>query len=179
MKIIKYIWTKACEFYYERLCPTEVISPSELFEDDTPSKYHHILCALRYMVIEDYYGLPYGNTELYIKTGNFGSELDKNEDLDKFQKLIKSFEDMGYNERYAIYVDKGNNCFNGTHRLALCVWFGIEKVCIKKVGRRLKFDDVNTLIKRWNISEFDFLKIRDAYGRMQTQLRNAPIKRRG
>ena len=47
----------------------------------------------------------------------------------RFAKLIKSFEEKGYDERYPIVLtDKHKYMVGSTHRVALCIWFNIKKI---------------------------------------------------
>lgn len=59
------------------------------------------------------------------------------ESVDKFIKLIVSFEEGGYKEESLITVDKDFSLFDGSHRVALALWHGIEKINCKVYNEKV------------------------------------------
>lgn len=145
---------------------------SQLFDTPTMKKYHQILSALRYVAVEEYYGQNNFGREFYITANRWENDAALQADLDRFDALIKSIETKGYDMKSIIYVDRNNNCFNGTHRLALCAWFGIEKIPAYIVNRQLNQPTISEMQEYYRLSDEDFAKLEAAYERMYERIHN-------
>lgn len=147
-----------------------VMELSALFDTPTMTKGHHIISALRYVAVEEYYGQNVFGKALYIKANHFDSDAAMQKDLERFDALIKSIETKGYDMRSGVFVDLDGKCFNGTHRLALCVWFGVKKIPVFIVNRHLKQSSVADLRVYYQLSDEDYQRLEQAYQRMRERL---------
>ena len=139
---------------------------------DTPhmTKYHHIVSALRYVAVEEYYGKNDFGMTLYKTANRWENEKALQEDLDRFYALIQSIEKKGYDMNSSIYVDLDGNCFNGTHRLALCVWFGVKEMPVMTIKRHLKTETIAQMKEYYRLSDEDYQRLEGAYQRMREKL---------
>ena len=142
----------------------------EFYDTPTMTKYHHIVSALRYVAVEEYYGKNDFGMTLYKTANRWESEKALQEDLDRFYALIHSIETKGYDMNSSIYVDLDGNCFNGTHRLALCAWFGVKEMPVMTVKRHLKTQTIPEMKEYYRLSEDDFQRLECAYQRMREKL---------
>ena len=150
MSIIKKIKMSVYSRSFKYLHKKEYINIRDLFKSEEMSQYHHPLVCLRYLAIQNYYGINKDGFKIYLSSGKYrlnNSELKK--DQKAFVQLIKSFEKCGYNGS-PIIMDVYGNIYNGTHRLALCIWTGIETIRIckgfkteKKMSAKMTMDMMN------------------------------------
>lgn len=84
---------------------------------------------VRYLVIEQYYGKNNFGYNLYEKMQKKRGQNVHN--LDRFLKLIKSIEEHGFSENFAIIVDQNLQLIDGSHRLACALYFGITNIPIQ------------------------------------------------
>ncbi len=109
-----------------------------LLKNSMRDDYYNAHLMVRYKVIENFYkdnGRKWWNiynemqkTRVSQKTIIDSSKADNEE---KFKKLILSFEQNGFNENYPIIVNKYFRLVDGSHRLALALYFKIPYVTIK------------------------------------------------
>ena len=165
---------KACNSLVMQLYPLvskrKMIDLADLFDTPTMTKYHHTLVALRYAAVEEHYGQNDFGKELYITANRWENDAALQADLDRFDALIKSIETKGYDMKSIIYVDMDGNCFNGTHRLALCAWFGIKKIPAYMVKRHLKVPTVQEMKAHYRLSDEGYAQLEGAYQRMYARV---------
>ena len=162
---------RAYDYKYKK----ELTDIATLYDTQAMTKGHHVVSALRYVAVEEYYGQNNFGKNLYIKANKWESEKACHEDLARFDALIKSIEANGYRNDSAIYVDANGNCFNGTHRLALCAWFGIRQIPVVHVQRKLNVSTVSDLKEHYRLSDEEFEQLQQAYQRMRARLLQAKI----
>lgn len=86
--------------------------------------------VVRLLAVEDFYGLNDFGFSLYKKMQvHRGSYESHNEN--RFIDLIKSFEDKGYDASSKIETDKKLRLYDGSHRLALAIYYDIRKVAVQ------------------------------------------------
>lgn len=166
-KTLKRVYSKTAERIYQLTAKKDVMKMAELYDTPTMTRYHHIVSALRYVAVEEHYGKNDFGKDLYIHANHWESEKALQEDLERFDVLIRSIETKGYDSNSAIFVDLNRNCFNGTHRLALCAWFGIKEIPVKIIGRRLKTKSMAEMKAYYHLSEEDYGRLEAAYQRMR------------
>ena len=171
-QMLKKAYNDLATHMYRLTAKRTIITLSQLFDTATLTKYHQILSALRYVAVEEYYGQNDFGKELYITANRWENDAALQADLDRFDALIKSIETKGYDSKSIIYVDRNNNCFNGTHRLALCVWFGIEKIPAYAVKRRLNQPTIQEMKAYYRLSDEEYAKLEAAYQRMYARVHN-------
>ena len=171
-QILKKAYNNLATHIYRLTAKRTIITLSQLFDTPTLTKYHQILSALRYVAVEEYYGQNDFGKGLYIAANHWENDAALQADLDRFDALIKSIETNGYDMKSAIYVDRNKNCFNGTHRLALCAWFGIEKIPAYVVNRKLNQPTISKMKEYYRLSDTDYAKLQEAYGRMYDRIHN-------
>ena len=169
-KFLKKQWERVAPTVYKLTSKKAFIKTKDLFDTPNMTKYHHVLSALRYLALEEYYGENDFGISFYIKANQFGTQEAANEDIGRYKKLIKSIEERGYDKKSYIYVDKNGTCFNGTHRLALCCYFNIKELPAVLVKRRLNSPTVKQMQKHYGLSDEEFSVIEDAYKRMISHL---------
>ena len=91
------------------------------------------------------------------------SGFDRNIANQNFINLIDSFKKNGYNPSSRLVVDKDQNLWNGTHRLAMCIYLGINHVNVLERKRKCDFkmpvdwlrnqlstEDFNCILEKYN-----------------------------
>lgn len=169
-KKIKAVYSSLATKIYQLTSKRAVMDLSAFYDTPMMTKSHHIVTALRYVAIEERYGENDFGKSLYITANHFENAAAMQKDLDNFDALIKSIETKGYDMNSVIYVDLNGTCFNGTHRLALCVWFGIEKIPVYIVKRHLKTQTIQEMREYYQLSEQDYERLESAYQRMRERL---------
>lgn len=169
--ILRRIYGNISMQIYKMISKTTITSTSKFFNTKKMTKYHHLVAALRYVAIEEYYGKNDYGMELYRKANKWESQKHLEKDLEKFNSLIKSIETKGYNMNSKIYMDLDENCFNGTHRLAVCAWFGIKEVPVVNVKRHLKTKSIDEMREYYNLSDEDYKRLERAYQSMRDKLK--------
>lgn len=147
-----------------------VMDLSAFYDTPVMTKCHHIVSALRYAAVEEHYGQNDFGKALYVKANHFDDSAALQADSDRFDTLINSIETKGYDMRSAIHVDLDGNCFNGTHRLALCVWFETEKVPVFVIKRHLKHPSVQDMRAYYRLSDQDYHRLEQTYQRMRERV---------
>lgn len=107
-----------------------------------------------------------GRNDFHYMNAISKNEIGYNQDVanSSFEKLINSFLESGYNPSSKLTVDKDFHLLNGTHRLAMCLYLGVETVNIlrlrrlprfylglENIKRKLSTQDYQTLISRYNM----------------------------
>ena len=168
---LKKLYNSFAAFVYKVTIKRKHIELAAFFETPKMSRYHHILCALRYVYIENYYGENDFGKQLYIDVNQWGSEQSMQYDIEKFDALIKSIEVNGYDSKSAIFADLDRNCINGTHRLALCAYFEIKNIPTKTLRRHLKrTKTIEEMKEFYKLSNDDFARLEAAYCRMRAKI---------
>lgn len=108
-----------------------------LFKHNMKENYYNSSIVVKILAIDCYYkkntfGFSWYN-EMQLKRVNDNPIVPKYMAYheDEFRNLIKSFEINGYISDYPIVVNKDYYIVDGTHRLALALYFGIKRVYIK------------------------------------------------
>ena len=156
---------------YYCLYDKESVEVLSLFESQTMTKYHHVSVALRYIYIENYFKNNKKGMETYVKAHRnyyryINRDYDEEKDIQSFNLLIESFKSNGYDPSSEIYVDNSGNIFNGAHRLALCLYFGIDKVTIRRVNRIVHLFTVDECFKAFSLRGLN-KQCEDTYQRMK------------
>ena len=172
LKALKKIYHSVAMQTYKLTSKRRMIALAELFDTPTMTKYHHTLVALRYAAVENYYGENDFGREFYITANRWQNDAALQADLERFDALIKSIETKGYDMKSIIYVDLDGNCFNGTHRLALCAWFGIEQIPAYMVKRHLKVPTVEEMKAHYRLTDESYGQLEAAYQRMYARIHN-------
>lgn len=93
--------------------------------------------VVRLLAIEEYYEKNNYGFSLYEK---MQSERAKDASygkisLQRFIKLIESYEKNGYKKESELIIDEGLHLFDGSHRLALAIYFKIARLTVRIVKR--------------------------------------------
>lgn len=93
----------------------------------------YYIFAIRFLVIEEYYGKNNYGYETYLKANClFSNEETSKKRLESFLELIKSWEKKGYDQSHLLCVDANNLLIDGGHRFSLILYHGIKEVeCVK------------------------------------------------
>ncbi len=166
-KIIKQAYGSLAMEVYALTSKRKEIALPDLYDTPVMTNYHHIVTALRYVAIEEHYGKNDFDKALYAKANGLHNTQ---QDFARFESLMRSIETKGYNARSAVYVDRNGNCFNGTHRLALCVWFRVKKIPAYMVKRSLNLPPVQDMKLRYGLSDGEYAQLEAAYQRMRERL---------
>lgn len=168
--VLKKTYNTLATQLYRLTSKRTVMKLTELFDTPVMTRYHHIVSALRYVAVEEHYGENDFGKNLYITSNHYENDAAMQTDLAHFDALIKSIETKGYNMSSTIYTDLDKNCFNGTHRLALCAWFGVEQIPAYIVRRHLKTPTIQEMKIYYRLSDEDFAKLEAAYQRMYARI---------
>lgn len=85
--------------------------------------------AVKLLAIENYYGKNDFGFDLYAKMQNARAGFDRAEEAkENFVKLIRSWEERGYDPKSCIYVDNDLTLQNGAHRLAMAIYHGMPYI---------------------------------------------------
>lgn len=169
---LKKSYNSLAYYIYRFTSKRVMVSLIDLFDTPTITKYHHIVSALRYVLVENYYGENDFGRDLYNAAGNWKNDADLQANLVRFDTLIKSIEINGYDTKSLIYVDIDGNCFNGTHRLALCAWFEVKQIPAYLIKRHLKVPTVQQMKLNYHLSDEGYAQLEAAYQRMYTRIHN-------
>lgn len=90
--------------------------------------YQNMDGIVRYLAIENYYGLNDFGFKLYKKMQLLRVNEDRSE---RFKSLIDSFEEKGFDRNHPIDVNKHNLIKDGSHRLALAMYHRLDNVTIR------------------------------------------------
>lgn len=93
--------------------------------------------VVRLLAIEEYYGKNNYGFSLYEKMqsrraqdGSYGRIS-----MQRFRKLIQSYEKNGYEEDSELIIDERLHLVDGSHRLALAIYFGVARLTVRIVKR--------------------------------------------
>ncbi len=87
------------------------------------------LVALRLLCVKQYYGEENHGYDLYLQDCNIGTdEQTVRKRLDGYLRLIKSWDENGYDKRCAINIRDNYTLIDGHHRLALALYHGLDEM---------------------------------------------------
>lgn len=117
-----------------------------LFKNSMKDNFYNAHLLVRYIAVEKFYNNDDSWWEVYNEMQRkrvamipiIPREKAENEVL--FKNLMRSFEKNGFIEDYPILVNKDLRLVDGSHRLALALYFGIEKVPITIVKEYFDLD---------------------------------------
>ena len=95
---------------------------------------------VRLLAIEEYYGKNNYGFYLYQKMQSKRAQDDSYGEvsLQRFIRLIQSYETNGYLADSELIIDKELHLVDGSHRLALAIYFGIHRLTVRIVKREDK-----------------------------------------
>lgn len=165
-KIIMSVYSRTYVYVHER----ERVTLSELFEAEQMSKFHHPIVALRYLAVQNHYGENTDGFDLYMRANKANlSDEEAQKDKKLFQDLIKSFENSGYNGSPLI-MDVESNIYNGTHRLAICIYQGVREVNVCKGFKPGEELNLDVALSRLSLDEELRERLELAYKDMKEKL---------
>jgi len=127
-KQIKYIFRKCKSFIVNKKITERYFCVADLFFNQFNSlgQYNRYDIIVRYMAIENYYGINETGFELYEKMQNkrIGREIERTKN---FKELIQSYEN-GYNDISKIDLNATLKLLDGSHRMALHIYNGIKYI---------------------------------------------------
>lgn len=127
------------------------------------------LTVSRFLDIENYYDQSddsfYFAKAFSSKNPSFDSKLC----VRNFIKLLQSVELKGYNQKYTPIIDCHGRLWNGTHRVAVCLFYKIYDVKIKVLKRESPMNHVFSL-ETTSLSLSDYEKIRQRYNSIVLEL---------
>ena len=127
---------------------------------------------VRLLAVEDYYGNNKVGMSLYTKLQNeriYSGYADFA--IERFKKLIKSFEENGYDSDSEIVVDSNLKLIDGSHRVALAIYHNISYIKIRIINEFA----TNNFKLNWFEGRFDVAdckKIVDKYQQVKRNLAN-------
>lgn len=126
----KYIWIAP---YIDELLFGKPIACHKQIETADILKSQNVdnyLFAVRYLVIESFYNGTDVGDEIYIKMVQylFGSKETAQNRLIHFKKLIKNWDDVGYQENKDIKIDEKGSILDGKHRFTLACYHKMDSI---------------------------------------------------
>lgn len=107
---------------------------------DTESGFNRLDMIVRYLAIEEYYGKNNFGFQLYRKMQGKRINLSYvDESEEKFRKLILSWETKGYDKQSGISLDSRLLLIDGSHRMALALYHGYNKISCKIYKRKVNY----------------------------------------
>ena len=102
----------------------------ELFmQEMVDDNFNRLDIVVRYLAIENYYGLNNYGFDLYKKMQAARINNDwVDESLDKFKKLISSYQNNGYDNTSTIILNKEAKLWDGSHRIALGLYHNLYDI---------------------------------------------------
>lgn len=100
------------------------VSVSDLFQLlSRNGEYLRYDAVVRYLAVEQYYGKNDYGYGLYMKMqdARIGDGYSEKA-IDKFKKLIDSYDKNGYDKSSGIFLDRNLNLIDGSHRIALALY---------------------------------------------------------
>lgn len=133
---------------------------SEIIDKQHIPHFNRYDIVVRYMAIENYYGLNDFGFDLYkeMQLCRHGKV-----DIGKFKSVISSFEKNKYLKNKPVVLFSDGALRDGSHRLACSLYFGVKDVPVKLLGRP---NDVDYSIKWFGENDFPVDKIEDGRKRM-------------
>lgn len=109
------------------------IDVNELFmQQYRNGRYNRMDIVVRYLAIENYHGINDYGFDLYCRMqARRMSEDYVNIAVNRFQELIVSWERDGYREGSEIECDRNLHLIDGSHRIAMGLYYGLEKLSCK------------------------------------------------
>ncbi len=117
--------------------------------------------VVRYLAIENYFGLNDYGFKLYRKMQSLRMGEDYVDSAETtFKNLIKSFDKNGYDNNSSITCDENLKLLDGSHRLALALYFGIPKllVLIKRGNNKVEYSEKWFIAKGFTIEERELIR---------------------
>ena len=118
-------------------CETMKVGTNELLLSQYREKhFNRYDVIVRLLAIEQYYGKNNNGFDLYVKMQNnrICDDSYGRISLQRFIKLIQSYEKNGYDDNSELIVDDKLQLLDGSHRLALAVYFGITQLRVRIVS---------------------------------------------
>ena len=105
-------------------------------------KFSRYDLIVKYMFIEEYFKQDKPDNFKYKLYSKIIATRDREAQPWKFVKLIRSFEKVGFDEQYHLYMTRDYIASGGKHRIALCLWFNISEfpVIFREHYRKKKRD---------------------------------------
>lgn len=113
-----------------------------LVQQYSNGKFNRLDIIVRLLAVENYYHLNEYGFELYKKMQEMRIRAGYSDvSIKRFKGLIKSFEQNGYDCTTEIIVDSNLKLIDGSHRLALAIYYNIPKVkiMIDKESRNIDY----------------------------------------
>lgn len=138
---------KLCEL--SRVDGVEIYLPTYyLYKKTMKNNFNCCDICVRFLAIDNYYGKNTNGFEIYNEVQHYRVSTKKviprhqYDNEEAFRKLIKSFENKGFDKEYPLCLNKNFMVIDGAHRLALALYFGIDKVpvCFKEKHYDVDFD---------------------------------------
>ena len=71
INIIRNFWYRLAPAVYKIASKRELVKLYDLFDTPTMTRYHHVVAALRYIAVEEYFGQNSFGKSLYIKANHW------------------------------------------------------------------------------------------------------------
>ncbi len=125
-------------FYYEMTVRHVKYDVEEIFlQQNSPEGYNRLDTVVRYLAVEEYYGKNDYGFRLYKKMQE--KRIDKDYvagSIERFRQLIESWDRKGYVDDSEISLDSNLFLTDGSHRMALALYHGIERISCKVYGNK-------------------------------------------
>jgi len=138
--------------------------------------YRRLDTFVRLLAVEHEYGLNNNGWELYRKMQEARcgkGSISTDERIDIFKNLIRSWEERGYDESSQIELDAHLMLEDGSHRLALAMYHGLDKInCYVSTTET----DVDYTLKWFAHNGFSKDEIKQISDRADTYINNSKIQ---
>ena len=122
----------------------EIDAREMILQQNFAEGYNRLDIVVRYLAIEEYFGKNQIGYDLYLKMQAKRKNQDTFEEtvmrLERFKEIILNWKENGYNPKSKISCDCNLNLLDGSHRLALALYFGTLKMYCTCYGYEKKIE---------------------------------------
>lgn len=141
----------------------EIDAREMILQQNLAEGYNRLDIVVRYLAIEEYFGENQIGYDLYLKMQAKRKTQDTPEEinmrLERFKEIILDWKENGYDSRSKISCDCNLHLLDGSHRLALALYFGTLKMYCTCYGYEKKIDySLNWFIEH-GFSEEEIMQI--------------------
>ncbi len=122
----------------------EIDAREMILQQNLEEGYNRLDIVVRYLAIEEYFGESRIGYDLYLKMQSKRKKQESPEEismrLERFKEIILNWQENGYDSESKISCDCNLHLLDGSHRLALALYFGTLKMYCICYGYEKKID---------------------------------------
>lgn len=131
------------------------------------SEFNRYDIIVRYLAVENYYAQNNIGYVLYQKMQKKRGDYDS---IEQFKRLIESYDKIGYDAESVIICDKNLHLVDGSHRIALGLYHGIDSINISILKHNKYIDYSLDWFIKAGFSETEIRIIKDKYAEVTRKI---------